>query len=55
MASVVSDFCVDSLRDGATLYISTGIGETPFLIAADKLTYYRVPVHDAHKFSSEGE
>ena len=29
--------------------ISTGVGETPFLIAADKLTYYRVPVHDAHR------
>ena len=34
--------------------ISTGIGETPFLIAADKLAYYRVPVHDAHRIQFRG-
>ena len=34
--------------------ISTGLGETPFLIAADKLAYYRVLVHDAHRLHFRG-
>ena len=34
--------------------ISTGIGETPFLIATDKLAYNRVPVHDAHRIQFRG-
>lgn len=34
--------------------ISTGIGETPFLNAADKLAYNRVPVHDAHRIQFRG-
>ena len=34
--------------------ISTGVGETPFLIAADKLVYYRVHVHDAHRIQFQG-
>ena len=53
VVSVVSAFWVDSLRDGAPC-INTGIGETPFLIAADKLAYYRVPVHDAHRIQFRG-
>ena len=53
VASVVSAFCVDSLRDEPPC-ISTEIGETPFQIAADKLAYYRVPVHDAHRIQFRG-